>query len=296
MTSKQSTFNGAQQTQETSALWQRLTQYNIDTAEAKLNFAQRLARENNWTQAFAEQALVEYKRFMFLIVHTGRPQTPSDQVDQVWHLHLTYSQSYWQEFCPKILGQNIHHGPTKGGQQQRILFRAQYAQTLHDYEQSFGKAPAEFWPSVDDRFKNATEFVRVNTKETWLIKKPLWLISMKSKHWASIGLTGVLSSAAFNAFTNDEVSSSGGFSSLIAAAGVAIIVVLLLFVVALQKNQKTKSANKPADSSGGSSGSNTVNTSAPAGSSKNANSKDSADGTDSGGSGCGSACGGGCGG
>jgi hypothetical protein len=31
--------------------------------------------------------------------------TPSEQVDQVWHLHLTYTRSYWDEFCPNVLGQ-----------------------------------------------------------------------------------------------------------------------------------------------------------------------------------------------
>jgi hypothetical protein len=34
-------------------------------------------------------------------------------VDQAWHLHLTFSENYWKVFCPQILGSPLHHHPTR---------------------------------------------------------------------------------------------------------------------------------------------------------------------------------------
>jgi len=41
--------------------------------------------------------------------------TPSDTVDQAWHLHLIYTGHYWEELCGKVLGLQLHHEPSAGG-------------------------------------------------------------------------------------------------------------------------------------------------------------------------------------
>ena len=69
------------------------------------------------------------------------PLTPSDQIDQVWHLHLLYTQSYWIDFCKNTIQKDIHHGPTKGAEQ-KPLFKDQYLKTLEFYESVFKKKPA----------------------------------------------------------------------------------------------------------------------------------------------------------
>lgn len=51
---------------------------------------------------------------MYLAVRANHPVTPSDEVDQAWHLHLTYSRSYWDEFCGAVLEEVVHHDPTRG--------------------------------------------------------------------------------------------------------------------------------------------------------------------------------------
>ena len=84
--------------------WASLFSYEIGPADAAFSFAARLARENGWTVAYAERVIVEYKRFCFLAVTGTASATPSDAVDQAWHLHLTYSRDYWERFCPKVLG------------------------------------------------------------------------------------------------------------------------------------------------------------------------------------------------
>src|SRR5262245_11583978 len=96
-------------------IWVALSNYFIGPERAELSFAARLARENGWNAVFTERVITEYKRFCFLAATAGHEVTPSDAVDQAWHLHLTYTRDYWQRFCPDVLGGPLHHGPTSGG-------------------------------------------------------------------------------------------------------------------------------------------------------------------------------------
>jgi hypothetical protein len=154
-------------------LWHKLENFHIGLADARLSFVKRLARENGWVPAYAEQVVLEYKKFIYLIATGNAEMTPSDEVDQAWHLHMTYTQSYWRDLCHGVLGFKLHHNPTKGGHAEGDRFRASYQRTLNAYEQTFSeKPPVHIWPSVQDRFYNAECFVRVNRANVWIIKKP----------------------------------------------------------------------------------------------------------------------------
>src|SRR5687767_62987 len=89
-------------------VWVALAKHVIGPEKAQLSFAERLARENGWSMVHADRVTREYKRFCFLAATAGHPVTPSDAVDQAWHLHLTYSRDYWQRFCPEVLGRALH--------------------------------------------------------------------------------------------------------------------------------------------------------------------------------------------
>ena len=89
--------------------------FEIDPGLKRLSFVERLARENNWSIDFALSVVLEYKRFCILAMRSGHRVTPSEFVDQAWHLHLTYTRSYWERFCPEALGGPLHHEPTQGG-------------------------------------------------------------------------------------------------------------------------------------------------------------------------------------
>lgn len=141
------------------ALWHRLVCYDFDCPEHHLSFAKRLARENNWSDTYTAQAIDEYRRFCFLVIHAGHPVTPCDAVDQVWHLHLTYTRDYWDRFCPDVLEQPLHHDPTLGGENEASKFEDWYSQTLHSYHRFFGP-PSSIWPSTRERFADADAFVR----------------------------------------------------------------------------------------------------------------------------------------
>ena len=162
-----------------SSLWNRLEAFTIGDPEASLGFAQRLARDSNWSLAFARRVIEEYKKFLFLAMEAGHPVTPSDEVDQAWHLHLVYTESYWNELCRDILPRPLHHGPTKGGKREGDKFNDWYAKTLRSYERFFGQAPpADIWPAAAVRFGLAPHFRRINVAENYIIPKRFTRIGM----------------------------------------------------------------------------------------------------------------------
>src|SRR5215468_8053027 len=131
-----------------SDLWQRIQEFPIDDLNDEFPFSARLARENGWSAATAAAAIEEYRKFIYLICVTDTPLTPSEVVDQVWHLHLVYTRSYWMAFCGGVLGRPLHHEPTRGGEAQATLFKDQYVLTRTRYQAEFGvPPPAEFWPA-----------------------------------------------------------------------------------------------------------------------------------------------------
>lgn len=153
-------------------VWAALFPYIIGPEDAALSFADRLARENGWSASHAERVITEYKRFCFLAVTGTEEVTPSDAVDQAWHLHLTYTRDYWERFCPEILGKPLHHGPTAGGAEERGRFFEQYAQTLKRYEETFGEAaPADIWPSAAQRLIDDPKARRVHPRDALIIPR-----------------------------------------------------------------------------------------------------------------------------
>lgn len=154
-------------------VWQLLSRYEIGPLEASLPFAARLARDNGWSVGKTERVIDEYRRFAFLAA-TGETQvTPSDAVDQVWHLHLTYTRDYWERFCPDVLGKPLHHGPTSGGPDERNRFFAQYADTLARYQAAFGAPPpSDIWPSAAQRLLDDPRARRVHPRDAILLSRP----------------------------------------------------------------------------------------------------------------------------
>lgn len=171
-------------------LLRRLEQFQLDSPEAALPLSARLARENNWSPAYAQRVITEYKRFAFLAIAAGHPVSPSEDVDQAWHLHLTYSENYWKVFCPEILGQPFHHHPTKGGKTEHEKFKDWYARTLKSYQDIFNEPPpADIWPSPEARKKEKHDFTRVDRARNWVIPKPR--LRVKPAYAATLGLSAV---------------------------------------------------------------------------------------------------------
>lgn len=157
----------------TSTFLAALAAFSIDdTATAHYSFSRRLAHEHRWSHGFAERAIVEYKRFLALTSLAGHLVCPSEQVDQVWHLHLTYTRSYWERLCPQVLGRPLHHTPTAGGPAEHDKHVAMYERTLASYRRLFGEAPpADLWPPSSQRFGKDVHAARVSTADNLILSK-----------------------------------------------------------------------------------------------------------------------------
>ncbi|MES0810326.1 hypothetical protein ABLO27_12655 [Roseibium sp. SCPC15] len=153
-------------------LWNRVCSAHPDAPEADFPFSARLARENGWARDYALRVIGEYLRFAYLSQISPSVVTPSEDVDQVWHLHLTFTKHYWGPF-KDALGGALHHMPTTGGAGQAAFFREAYETTKALYAHEFGSPPPEdVWPSADNRFSRGASYRRVNTNDVWLVPKP----------------------------------------------------------------------------------------------------------------------------
>ena len=158
-------------TVDQKTLWNKINSFQLDDPESSFTFSHRLARENGWTRSYSEKVIEEYKKFIFLCCISETSVTPSDQVDQVWHLHLTYTRSYWVDLCRNTLSKEIHHNPTKGGNSEGKNFDNLYTETLVLYKKMFKKEPpVNIWPDNEERFSDI-HFQRINTKRNWCAQK-----------------------------------------------------------------------------------------------------------------------------
>ena len=116
-------------------LWNAILDFQLDQIDEEYGFTIRLIKENFWTKNFADKAILEYKKFMYLAATSDRMVSPSEIIDKVWHLHLVYTKSY-ADFCT-ILGKQIQHIPSthKKSQFQRLNLAKQ--RTTEIYKETF---------------------------------------------------------------------------------------------------------------------------------------------------------------
>jgi len=153
-------------------LIRRVEDFQIDAKNPQLTFADRLSRENGWTKSHAIRVIHEYKRFAILAMTAGHPVSPSGDVDQAWHLHLTYTRSYWNHFCREVLRAELHHAPTTGGPEEFAKHYRQYIQTLESYKHLFGEhPPADIWPEPVKEFQGSGHKRWVDSSRYWLFPR-----------------------------------------------------------------------------------------------------------------------------
>lgn len=157
-------------------LLHRIEHFELDDPTASFPFSARLAQEQRWSRAYAGRVIAEYRRFIYLTTIATHPVTPSVDVDEVWHLHLTYSRSYWDRLCGEVLGRPLHHDPTQGGPTESSKFHDLYNRTLALYEQTFGAPPPpDIWPPAAVRFAPRRQTVEIAPATHWVVRKPALL-------------------------------------------------------------------------------------------------------------------------
>jgi hypothetical protein len=279
-----------------------------------LNFTARLQREQyGWTRPYAERVTREYTRFLILAAISDRQVTPSEAVDQAWHLHIVYTESY-HEWCEALLGRYLHHGPTKGGKAEGDRFEGQYEHTLALYERTFGEAPPkDIWPDAKERFDRHDAGLWIQPAHYWVIPrivaKRVVLATLSVGMLLLLGLsittghpplfrdTHAQSAEEIDRYANEFAFPTGEMLLILLCGGI-LIFGLIVAVVAVARGMRSGY-----NGSGGGAG---VGCGGASGCGGNASAKssgcgadggaDAGGGGDGGGAGCGGGgCGGGCG-
>ena len=222
------------------ALWRALEAFEIGRNDVAFSFRDRLARENGWSRGHADAAILEYKKFLYLTATGETMRTPSPAVDQVWHLHLTYSRSYWDDLCGRVIGRKIHHGPTEGGAAEDAKFFQLYEETLAAYAKEFGAPPADLWPDASRRFRP--------TRERWVDLDTVYILprsillhpSFRAAAAAATAAIALAWSGAVAAASKTERGSDQFVLPMVAGAGGFVLLMALLGVAVAGRKGKAK--------------------------------------------------------
>ncbi|MEP6483963.1 MAG: TIGR04222 domain-containing membrane protein [Rudaea sp.] len=155
-----------------AGLWMRISAHPFASPDDSADFTSKLARQQGWTRGQVDAAIDEYRKFCFLAVVAGTQMVPSEVVDHVWHLHLTYTRDYWNVFCPSVLECELHHEPSRGRPADANRLRENYAQTLATYADYFGSPPDDLWPGTAERFRRPSRFRWIDTERNLLVPRP----------------------------------------------------------------------------------------------------------------------------
>ncbi|GIX35738.1 MAG: hypothetical protein KatS3mg126_1517 [Lysobacteraceae bacterium] len=125
----------------------RILAWAADDPPLQRRFRRQLASATGWDTARCERAITEYLRFCAVAAQLGGRAVPSEDVDKVCHLHLTWTRDYWEDFCPNRMGFPFHHQPARGLPGEREVLRLGYAETLHTYQALLGTPDPAWWPA-----------------------------------------------------------------------------------------------------------------------------------------------------
>jgi hypothetical protein len=134
---------------EQQNLWLKVARFPLNDPDAAYPFSQKLAHTQKWSEDKTMQVIAEYKKFMFLCMTAPNGASPSEAVDECWHLHLTFTANY-AAFCQETAGKFIHHNPSKGGTTEHHRHIDWYEDTLKNYVDTFQQIPPSgLWPTPE---------------------------------------------------------------------------------------------------------------------------------------------------
>ncbi|HEY9705620.1 MAG TPA: hypothetical protein V6C58_24490 [Allocoleopsis sp.] len=162
-------------TPEEQDLYQKICDFKLDQPDEIFPFSHKLSWEHRWSQIYTIRVIQEYKKFIFLAMVAEHHVSPSIPVDQVWHLHLLYTHSYWDQLCTEVLKKPLHHNPGTGGKEEGLKYQNLREQTLKTYRNYFGTPPADIWDDSHLRGKSIN-FQWIDSQQYWILPNPIyWL-------------------------------------------------------------------------------------------------------------------------
>lgn len=127
-------------------LWQHITSSFGGPDASSKAFVAKIASKHGWSNAFALEAVSEYKKFVYLGVVSNFQVTPSKIIDVVWHEHILFTSAY-RKFCNEVIHYQFEHNPELVPMADETgRFNAQYLDTIKFYKSEFGyRPPSAIW-------------------------------------------------------------------------------------------------------------------------------------------------------
>lgn len=151
-------------------LYTRICEFKLDNPTSPYPMSAKLAWEHHWSEIYTLRAMHEYKKFVFLALIAEGMVSPSSTIDCVWHYHLLYTYSYWEDFCGKVLNKYLHHYPGDNGAADR------YDYTLELYHSYFGNPPKDIWDLPPLHSNHLARH-----RQYWLIPNPIYWLKQLTK-------------------------------------------------------------------------------------------------------------------
>jgi hypothetical protein len=123
------------------------------------NFLQNYCNDHLLSFANAENFINEYKKFLYLAYVTNQVQCPSEEVDSVWHYHLTHVNAYLEFSSLKMERKMFAHNPNNGSEEDKSLYPNVYNQTLQNLQFYFGNVDTKAWPDRSTRLNESTKWI-----------------------------------------------------------------------------------------------------------------------------------------
>lgn len=191
-------------------------------------FKTRLMEDLLWTDAEADAAMREYRRFLALAAGAEGALSPPPMVDLVWRAHLVETRDYWETWAP-LLGRAAHRAvgaPLTAGDAV-----AGYARALAAYRDAFGPPPEGVWPPV----------AAIDAPEQQTVRTPLTAAlagNGAAQRWRLLAF-GFLSAGLMTVFAGAVRPGAETMAAWIA------LCVGLIAALAAHKAQKTASGQDP---------------------------------------------------
>jgi len=81
---------------------------------------------------------IRYRRFLYLVATTGEELVPSEDIDELWHIHILDTIKYRND-CQNIFGFFLDHFPYFGLQGDREDWKKAHRRTIELYVGVFGE-------------------------------------------------------------------------------------------------------------------------------------------------------------
>jgi hypothetical protein len=161
-------------------LYAKIGEFQLDDLTSPYPMSAKLAWEYHWSEIYTLRAMHEYKKFVFLAMVAEGMVAPSSTIDAVWHYHLLYTYSYWEDFCGKVLNKRLHHYPGDRGSPER------YDRTIQLYQTYFGHPPADIWdapPIHSYHLDRHNRYLLIPHPLYWLRQTIFWAIGIISRNF-----------------------------------------------------------------------------------------------------------------